>query len=204
MSIKNQIPRYFVVLMSLCLLMTYSCKKDIKGCIDPKATNYNDNANQDDGSCTYLNIGQEYQGGVIFYIDNSGLHGLIAPTSDQSAGIAWDNGQSLHTNALGTTIGSGKANTNAIIAVQGVGSYAAYMCDTLQLNGYNDWFLPSLDELYALYTQDLAGTVLGFTNDLYWSSTEYTNYIAWTVDFSGSLLNDEKTTPHRVRAIRAF
>ena len=88
--------------------------------------------------------------------------------------------------------------------MQGVGSYAAYMCDTLQLNGYNDWFLPSLDELYALYTQDLAGTVLGFTNDLYWSSTEYTNYIAWTVDFSGSLLNDEKTTPHRVRAIRAF
>ncbi len=31
-------------------------------------------------------IGQSYQGGIVFYIDGTGHHGLIAATSDQSIG----------------------------------------------------------------------------------------------------------------------
>ncbi|MEI8204516.1 MAG: DUF1566 domain-containing protein [Bacteroidota bacterium] len=196
--------KFYLLLIIIVLMISSGCKKDIKGCTNSKATNYNSKANQDDGSCTYLSIGQIYEGGTIFYIDDSGLHGLIAPSNDQGSGIPWDNGQSLATLASGTGMGTGKSNTNKIVAAQAAGNYAAYMCDTLTLNGYTDWFLPSKDELNQLYQQNLAGVVAGFANDVYWSSSENSNYTAWSLNFAGGFINDEKTTPHCVRAIRAF
>ena len=71
------------------------------------------------------------------------------------------------------TFGSGQVNTSKIVSILGPGNYAAYLCDTLTLNGYNDWFLPSWDELdsmlYNLATKGLAK----FANEQYWSSTHY-------------------------------
>ncbi|NRA10888.1 MAG: transposase [Crocinitomicaceae bacterium] len=36
-----------------------------------------------------LSIGDTYQGGIIFYLDASGCHGLISATTDQSTGVRW-------------------------------------------------------------------------------------------------------------------
>ena len=96
-------------------------------------------------------IGKTYQGGIIFYVNGSGAHGLIAAIQDQSTGIAWFNGSFNDTGATGTAVGTGQANTDNIIAAQGAGHYAASLAGQLVLNGYSDWFLPSKDELNLMY-----------------------------------------------------
>jgi len=149
-------------------------------------------------------LGQSYQGGKIFYIDSSKQHGLIAAPSDQSEGIQWYNGSFVTTGATGTAIGTGQANTNAIINAQGPGSYAAKLCDDLVLNGYSDWYLPSKDELNQLYLNETI--VGGFAYDGYWSSSEFFNLTAWGQYFSSTLLqgSDLKSDSQAVRCVRAF
>lgn len=114
-----------------------------------------------------VTIGQSLLGGIIFYIDNSGQHGLVAAPNDQSTGIAWWNGSYVFTNATSTAVGKGKTNTREIIWAQGAGSYAASLADSLILNGYADWFLPSLGELDLMYRNigPAAPKPLAFSND---------------------------------------
>jgi Protein of unknown function (DUF1566) len=147
-------------------------------------------------------IGQSYGGGIIFYIDGTGQHGLISATSDQSTGAPWGCYSTL-IGGTGTAIGTGQANTTAIIAGCITAGIAAQLCDALTLNGYSDWFLPSRDELNQMYLQK---TVIGgFANSFYWSSSEYDAGDAWYQYFpSGTQLNGGKTNPTYVRAIRAF
>ena len=61
-----------------------------------------------------LSIGDTYQGGIIFYLDASGCHGLIAAPSDQSTGIVWWNGSYVDTYAYGNGIGAGEGNGQGI------------------------------------------------------------------------------------------
>jgi hypothetical protein len=156
-------------------------------------------------------IGTPYQGGKIAYILKSGdpgyvagqTHGLIAATSDQSTGIQWYNGSYITTGATGTAIGTGMANTNAIIAAQGAGIYAASICKAYNGGGYSDWYLPSLNELNKLYINQIA--VGGFSISNYWSSTEINNDYAWYQSFSfGNQFSNIKVYTTNVRAVRAF
>jgi hypothetical protein len=154
-----------------------------------------------------LAIGQSYQGGIIAYIDSTGQHGLIAATEDQSE-IHWWNGIYFYTDATGTAIGTGLTNTNAIIAAQGSGSYAAQSCAdySVTVDGitYDDWFLPSKDELNQLYVNRAA--IGGFTGiNGYWSSTQADLYSASGQGFYYGLQeNGDKSSPGNVRAVRAF
>ncbi len=152
---------------------------------------------------TTLTIGQAYQGGIIFWLDATGQHGLIAATADQSEGIQWYNGSYTTTNAVRDGIGAGMYNTERIIANQGAGSYAAQLCANYQGGGYGDWYLPSKYELNLLYLQKDA--VGGFASSYYWSSTEYNNNGAQKQYFyDGSQYLDDKKNNYRVRAVRAF
>ena len=160
---------------------------------------------------TQLAVGTYYQGGIIAYLDNTKQHGLIAAPEDQSTGIQWYNGSYIDTGATGTIIGAGKSNTTAIVQAQGLGVYAAKLCDDLVLNGYSDWFLPSKDELNMLYqNRDLIGgfnTSYG-SDSYYWSSSEINNNNAWYQSlFNGVQYNYydyTKNSAYRVRAVRAF
>jgi hypothetical protein len=150
-----------------------------------------------------FHIGQSYGGGIIFWLDASGQHGLIAATSDQ--GYTWWGDRYYYaTGATGTAIGTGSVNTTKIIAVQGTKyTYAARLCRDYRGGGYSDWFLPSKDEIYQLYLQK--SVVGGFIRGGYYSSSEFDHTLAWQKYF----YNDNATTTHKdrydgVRAIRAF
>lgn len=157
-------------------------------------------------------VGDSYGGGIVAYILQSGdpgyvadeQHGLIAATDDQSTGIQWYNGiYGVTTGAIGTTIGTGQANTTAIVNIQGAGSYAAQFCNDLTVGGYNDWFLPSKDELDKLYINKVA--IGAFAEYGYWGSSEGGAYSAWVKGFTKGFQGyGFKGSTYRVRAVRAF
>jgi Protein of unknown function (DUF1566) len=153
-------------------------------------------------------LGQTYGGGIVFYVDGTGQHGLIAAPVDQSGNITWSNGAATPlTNATGLAIGTGGTNTTTIINVQGAGSYAASLCRLYYSGGgFNDWRLPSLYELNELFLQrNLSG--INMTSTYYWSSSETSNFNAWTVNFFDSSPNQQdfgKQSTVAVRAVRAF
>ena len=142
-------------------------------------------------------------GGIVFYVTDSGLSGLEAAPADQSSGAEWGCYATAVTGADGTAVGTGKQNTADILAECSTAGIAARIADDYTLGGYDDWFLPSKDELNLLYQQkDVVG---GFTNDTYWSSTEHYNYDAWCHLFkSGLQYYYVRHTTRRVRAVRAF
>jgi len=155
-------------------------------------------------------IGESFGGGIVFYINDNGKHGLIAATSDQSRGIRWYGGSNTNTRARADGVGAGLKNTAIIIANQGAvdgNAFAATVCNeySVTVDGvkYGDWYLPSKYELNLLYLQK--SVVGGFANFNYWSSTEIANFAAWTQLFNnGYQVNYDKRTTVYVRAIRAF
>ena len=173
-------------------------------------------------------VGDFYQGGVVFYLltaedtgyDANESHGLIAAVADLSIeDVNWYDDSTTGYLATGTAIGTGAANTNAIISGQGeemAASYAAGLARAYEGGGFNDWFLPSKDELYQMYLQQTPiNTTAALNNgsdsfryDNYWSSTEIDDVKAYRLHFGigfGSNGNKyEEFGGCSVRAVRDF
>lgn len=137
-----------------------------------------------------ISVGNYYQGGIVFLIDKTGKHGLIAATENQTPKkIKW--GPNGKTGALSPQ--DGQFNTKKIIdyfkqleldqplvlikrkipesQLIIYKTTAAYICDTLSIDGYSDWYLPAIDELLLMYeNRKIIG---GFLIGDYCSSTEY-------------------------------
>jgi len=94
--------------------------------------------------------------------------------------LPWWNGSFITTGATSTSNGS--TNTSAIILAQGNnGFYSAKLCRDYTGGGFNDWFLPSKNQLGLLYEQKIL--VGGFSNSIYWSSSESELATVWVQDF---------------------
>lgn len=161
-------------------------------------------------------------GGLIFYDAGSaqswGRYLEVAPASTEWTSNVWGGYGITVTGADGTAIGTGAQNTIDIVTQFGgqepyanKTDYAAKLCSDLESGGYADWFLPSQDELNAIWdnlVDDGTGAnsgVGGFAGDYYWSSSEGSSLGAWDQDFAnGNQNNLNKDNVKRVRAVRAF
>ena len=162
-------------------------------------------------------IGEYKFGGVIFWIDpaSNNSAGLVCDINDLNSGnsIVWNNGANVP-GAEATIIGSGQANTSAIVAAQATGTYAASLCDNLSLGTYNDWSLPSQDEFYQIYlnktiinTTSVANGGANLNTVFYWTSTQDSGNanLAYIVRMSnGNIEINNKLNLAWVRAVRAW
>jgi hypothetical protein len=184
---------------------------------DPEETGYTPSGG---GGGTTYSVGDFAQGGVVFWVDETGQHGLVCAKEDQNggAGIAWDKGTSSNTEAHGNGVYAGEMNTTLIVAHYGSDSYtyAAGVCANYFVTEggvtYGDWYLPSLAELLLIHQNRAIIDATALANGggsfatYYWSSTEYDHDNSWDVDvINGTAIFFSKgTTTDRVRAVRRF
>jgi len=160
-------------------------------------------------------------GGVIFY-DRGDISG--DNVSDPAAGwrylemapietefsSSWG-GHGVNIGGTMPTIGSGKKNTELIVAQllsHGESECAAQLCDKLAYKGFTDWFLPSKDELDLIYKNLKQKNLAKFgTGNSYWSSSQATDECAWYQNFDNGRqfsYGNYKYNLFAVRAVRAF
>jgi len=149
--------------------------------------------------------------GKIIYVSASGFnvtglgtcHYLEAAPVDQEIILAWASSgyTSTYIEGTGTAIGTGKANTAAILAVD-ANAPAAKACADYRGGDKDDWFLPSRGELDEMYE---ARSHLGISPIWYWCSSQYNDSYALQLDFEFyELRSGYKGDVKRVRAVRAF
>jgi len=150
-------------------------------------------------------------GGIIFYDkknNNGGWRYLEAAPYDIGQQCQW--GVYKNNVMTGGRIGDGKNNTQNILLALSTRmkdtGRAAQLCEILNINGFNDWFLPSLDELKALFVFMQNRNQLGsFKKTFYWTSTEKNGTDAYVINMVTGKQNDkDKDHNMEVRAIRAF
>lgn len=137
-----------------------------------------------------LKEGSKYGGGIVFHLDNSKKYGLVVAENFIGESIWGIEGICLGI----SNDGSGSKNTETIIKNASTEVIektffnicykreikpimtAARMCSELILNGFNDWFLPSIDDV-ELLGMTLSPQLLDKSN--YWTSSEKNANEAW-------------------------
>jgi len=123
-------------------------------------------------------------GGWIFYDLGNGNYLEAAPSDlPGTGGPKWgsikapqDVWGDVGSTIVGTSdaIGTGQANTTAIVGEPATTGMAK-LADDLVVNGYDDWYLPSKDELDRMWDNLADEGIGGFetgTSGYYWSSSE--------------------------------
>jgi len=200
---------------------------EVLGCQNVIACNYHPEATEDDESCEYSEtnydcegsltavIGDTIAGGYLFYLDETGQHGLVAAMVDIEGTYEWGCDYTF-IGAGGTSIGEGLQNTLDIVLGCSDTPIAASAALDFENEGYTDWYLPSRDELIEVYNTigngaiqvvtECTSNIGGFGNSWYWSSSEVNNNWANNVSFYNGDTNQfyNKYSNFKVRAIRNF
>jgi hypothetical protein len=154
-------------------------------------------------------------GGVIFYDkgnNSGGWRYLEAAPAHTEFKAAWG-ARGTRVGQTGIPVGTGKTNTQRILPFLdqlGENNRAARLCVMLNINGFNDWFLPSKAELDWIYINLRRNGLGGFSNDWYWSSSEWPGqessyaHVQNFGDGREGNMETEKNRTHSVRAVRQF
>ncbi len=152
-------------------------------------------------------------GGKVFYVlegNPTGSRYMEAAPNTWNGGnkgdpsIVWcSNTNKNIPGSFGYAIGTGKANTDNMVAACKSGAANSVRTYTGGGLAAGSWSLPSKDELKVLWTQQT--TLGGFAADFYWSSSQNDANDAWRQSFAnGGQSDDDKFNPFRVRPVRAF
>lgn len=190
------------------------------GAIEQAGDEVDNNCNGQVDELAIGNLGPA--GGIVFYLDETGRGGLEAAPVDQTNGVPVEFGCLFDIpGADGTAIGTGAQNTEDILAAGCTPSVpgndmAFSLATDYSLNGFDDWFLPSRDELAALYSArytvgSFAPYIDPYNPIIYWSSSEIYPDTMWGISWtssvvwpSGAQVSAGKLIQAHVRAIRAF
>ncbi|MBA6339874.1 DUF1566 domain-containing protein [Colwellia sp. MB02u-10] len=162
-------------------------------------------------------------GGWVLSITDQGLHGIeISPVdlNDQEL-VSWGCRTDSSVHHYGGNSMDGQQATAQLLAHRCSDGYEAssslfipaLLADNYALNGFNDWYLPSRDELAILtdnYDVDLIAKYDMPGEAQYWTSNTSGPTSAWnlsmnaTPDGAPGIQSLDKTVPSRVRAIRKF
>jgi len=151
-----------------------------------------------------IKIGSRYAGGLVFYIDKTGNHGLVCAEEDfgedktldlgvlgsRKLKVAiWGGEGEIGADENGIADGGGMRNSIKIVEhaswvfhkswgqiTKSPAPTAARFCLECNHNGFKDWYLPTYAEL-GLISRNLCLNGLGnFQGGSYWSSTQYEPY----------------------------
>ncbi len=168
-------------------------------------------------------VGELFGGGVVFWVDHTGQHGLIVSMGMLGMRYYWTSPPNFN-KSIGITaenLWNGESNTQAITNQAGSsGMYAARRCASYKNKDYGtgifeDWYLPSITELTTLWKNlYIVNKVLDTDKNTntyivplytYWSSTEASATDAYTFQFrTGTVQNVRKGLSAVTRAIRKF
>ena len=166
-------------------------------------------------------MGLKYQGGLIFHVDSTGEHGLLAALEDLSGSTSdemnpyqyeWGECESLIENE--TNIWTGENNTTTLLNLCPNLSHL-FQTKLYEFEGFNDWYLPSIDELREMYMTIRYGSQNAYQSTFETNAASEANYYSSSIDSDGYpiLLNfedgrlnniDGKSPGARVRPIRSF
>ena len=167
-------------------------------------------------------------GGYVFYVSATTINvatgissgGIYLATAPQTwnggaadPNAAWGCGGTTITGSFSSAVGSGAENTRLINAGCATAGIASRITAASSAGGFDDWFLPSLDELTLIYNNLKVPGLSNLQSWNYWSSTQSTSNAAGSAKYwwfgSGALSGDTDKNNSAgsnmyVRAIRAF
>jgi hypothetical protein len=171
--------------------------------VNATGTYYGDEVTFTTDTTSELYIGKLHAGGLIFYLDSTRLHGMVCITNDLGDYRWGCHGTDIPNTS--TSFGAGFTNTSLITLNCAQRPIAASVCADLVLNGYSDWYLPSIGEVQLMYSRLHFQGLGGFGGTGYWSSSQANPNDAWYMSFgNGNVYNLYKNDFTRVRAVRAF
>jgi len=166
-------------------------------------------------------LGQQVEGGTIVYFltssdvgyDANRQHGLVAALSDNISAPLYP-GVLPYDPPTSEGIGSGLANTNAIVQNYSTSeyannSYSPKTCYNLQDGGYTDWYLPSILELKEVWNSRTYlpnPLVSAPSTTTYASSSRYPSSSSAQTMYgdTGVFTTDTPYDPNISRAVRSF
>jgi hypothetical protein len=146
-------------------------------------------------------VGDSWAGGIVAYISGDGYHGFVI-SPQIGSDVPWGCNTTLLPGTFISGIGNGVTDTNLMIS--GCPSApAACACTGYTGGGYTDWVLPNVEELQQIMNNH---TILGLSDDYYWTSVQYN-----TTNASVGMWNPriqigytDKSDSSQIRAIRYF
>jgi hypothetical protein len=170
-------------------------------------------------------VGELFGGGIVFWVNPDGQHGLVASLDDldDGTGVLWTNVNDALIGETAQSMTDGKSNTLAIIGQDGHTNSAAKLCADYRGCEFDDWYLPSNRELSLLFSHDftvdfildndsdpstngLTQEHFPITSRKYWSSTEQETVAAYALEVRFITYGNYtyKSSNCKVRAIRSF
>ncbi|GAW87882.1 hypothetical protein bplSymb_SCF24901P001 [Bathymodiolus platifrons methanotrophic gill symbiont] len=219
-----------IIVSALALVCTQSANADFdfNEYLGNQVFDCSNDTNLAEGACHYSVGDTGPAGGKVFFVSKNGSHGLeVSPIDAVVGGESEFEWGCYKIDPIGSEemgLGGGSMNTRMIIdecVSELNGPTAADVADNFEYGGFDDWYLPSHDELHSLRVNLKDKGLLEMEYDAYWSSSEtkvdrkyrlndpHNDRFSY-VEFVGGayMVNDlhggSKDIKHFVRPVRSF